>query len=415
MKLDLTRILRLGALVMAAVIMVVVGACSSSPDRPDGAQMPDEVPSLHIEPQRGVFIRAGFDDDPSDYIGQFINDDVPEDEIDETRGVQTTCSQYIEYREVNAGGTYDEVYQASRSAGASLGVSPQAQAAGASGQAAAGSSDGAMVRVEYTLSKRMRGVMTPEYEECCRQNVGGCSGRYLAEFWKGTGELYQFVGTESEFSAGGSVPGVSESALEFSDGAAWSRAMSFEDMYFAFTVSDAAIVDQDCGWVDAVPTSDEGVYFVGVSPPAASESAARSLAMREARVQVVQYLGEQIKASTATRSSAMEGYLDDEQVIETMAQGVAERVEDDRYCPVETTDSPEGTLYTSRVLAFFPQQEMEAAARESLDKLEESLDAQGQLSEDERDELESIRTDIEVPEVPDGVDTSSTEVPSEVR
>ncbi len=390
MKFNIARIFQLSPAVLAVFIMIALGACSSSPDRPEGTEMPDEVPSLHIEPQKGVYIRAGFDDDPSDYIGQFINDDVPDDEIDETRGVQTSCSQFIEYREVNAGGTYDEVYQASRSAGASLGVDPQAQAAGAGGQASMGSSDGAMVRVEYELSKRMRGVMTPEYEECCRENVTGCSGRYLAEFWKGTGEIYQFVGTERDFSAGASVPGVSEGSLEFSDGAAWTRAMAFDDMYFAFTVSDAAIEDADCSWVDTVPTSSEGTYFVGISPPVASESRARSLAMREARVQAVQYLGEEIKAATATQTHAIDGYIEDEQVIETLAEGVAERVEDDRYCPVEVRESPEGELYVSRVLAFFPEEEKSAAAQETVETLEESEE----VSEEDRHELENIREQL---------------------
>ena len=390
-----TAYLGAGALAVAALMTTGMGCGSGTPsDRPTGTEMPDEVPSLHIEPRRGVFIRAGFDDDPSDYIGQFINDDVAVSEIDETRGVQTTCSQHIEYREVRAGGTYDEVYQASRSAGASVGASPIPQAGGTSGQVSAGSEDTALVRVQYQLNKRMRGVVTPEYEECCRQNVGGCSGRYISEFWSGTGQIYQFVGAQQEFAGGASMPGVAEGSVEFKDGAAWSRAMSFDDLYFAFTISDAAIHD-DCGWVDVVPTSDEGAYFVGISPPAATESGARSLAMREARVQVVQYLGEQIQAASRTRSSALEGYLDDEQVIQTMAEGLAERVQTDRYCPTETVDSPEGQLHISRVLAFFPEAELAAAAQESIEQLQKS----GDLSDEEQQELDEIREGLSSDEV----------------
>lgn len=384
---------KLGVGMVAVALLMAMGACSSSPDRPDGAEMPDEVPSMHIEPRKGVYIRAGFDADPSHFVGQFINDDVEADEIDETRGVQTQCSQYIEYEEVRAGGTYDEVYQASRSAGASLGAEPISQLDEASGQISAGVEDGAVVRVEYELTKRMRGVQTPEYYECCREHVGGCSGRYLAEFWAGTGEIYQLVGSQRDFQAGGSIPGTGDAAVEFQDGAAWSRAMSFDDLYFAFTITDAEIED-DCGWVDQLPTAEDGQYFVGTSPPVSTESRARTLAMRDARTQAVQYLGEEIRVEATTEMSSLEGYLEDTEVVEAMADGIAQRVEDDRYCPVEVTDSPEGELYTSRVLAFFPNEQMELATDESLDALEEQLDEDGELGDEEREELETIRRDM---------------------
>ncbi len=384
--------LGLGAMAMA--LLLAMSACSSgSTDRPAGAEMPDDVPSMHIEPRRGVYIRAGFDDDPSHFVGQFINNDVPEDEIDETRGVQTQCSQYIEYEEVRAGGTYDEVYEASRSAGASLGAEPVSQFDDASGQISAGVEDGAVVRVEYELTKRMRGVQTPEYYECCQQNVGGCSGRYLAEFWAGTGEIYQLVGSQRDIQAGASIPGSGDASLDFHDGAAWSRAMEFDELYFAFTISDAEI-DDDCGWVDQLPTADDGQYFVGVSPPVATESQARSRAMRDARTQVVQYLGEEIRLEATTEMSALEGYLEDEEVVDVMADGLAERVQDDRYCPVESVDSPEGTLYTSRVLAFFPEEEMRVAADESFEALEEQLEEEEEVSEEEREAVDQIREDM---------------------
>ncbi len=382
-------------LMAVAMMTMATTACSSSSslgDKPE-VDWPEDVPSMHIEPQRGVYVRAGFDADPSHFIGQFINDDVPADEIDETRGVQTQCSQYIEYQEVRAGGTYDEVFKASRSAGASLGVQPVAELDDVSGGISGGMEEGAVVRVEYELTKQMRGVQTPEYYECCRQNVGGCSGRYLSEFWAGTGRIYQLVGSQRGFQAGGSIPGSGDAAIEFQNGAAWSRAMEFDDLYFAFRITDAQIQD-DCGWVDQVPTADDGQYFVGVSPPVATESMARDRAMRNARTQAVQYLGEEIRLEATTEMHALEGYMEDEEVVNVMAEGLAERVQSDRFCAVETVDSPEGQLYISRVLAFFPETEMQAATDESMEALEDQLERDGELSEEEREAIERIRRNV---------------------
>jgi hypothetical protein len=378
---------------VAAVLALFGVACGGS-DRPKGTEMPTEVPSLHIEPKKGVFLRAGFDADPSDYIGRFINDDVATNDIDETKGVETTCSQYIEYKEVRAGGTYDEVYQASTSAGASLGVAPVAQAAGTSGNASAGMEDSAVVRVQYQLTKKMRGTKTPEYQSCCRENINGCSGRYLAEFWSGTGEIYQFVGSQQQMQADASAPATADGSVEYKNGAAWKRAMSFDDLYFAFITADAAISDDDCSWVDKLPISSEGQYFVGVSPTTATESKARSLAMREARKQAVQYLGEFIKTTSKTKSNAMKGYLEDEELVSSVAEGLAKRVKDDRYCPTETIDSPEGPVYKSRVLAFFPEEDQAEAAKEAVDKVEKKLEERGELSEENRKELENIKLEL---------------------
>ena len=390
-----SRTLPWAALLALCASVALVGACSGK-QKPEGTEMPDEVPStVDITPRKNVYLRAGFDADPSDYVGRFVDDDVPANEIDETKAVQTKCSKHIEYKEVRAGGTYDEVYKASKNAGASLGVSPIPQAAGASGEASAGMKKESVVRVEYKLTKKMRGVKTPDYYECCRSNVNGCSGRYLSEFWAGTGEVYQYVGSEKGFKANANVPATAKGDVEYKQGAAWKKAMTFDDLYFAFTTADAAIDSGDCGWVDNVPTSDEGEYFVGTSTPAATESKARSLAMRDARTQVVQYLGQSIKAASKTKSSAMEGYIEDEEVLQTMAQGVAERVKDKRYCPVEKRKSPEGPVYVSRVLAFFPDDAKKDAALSAVDKLEMKLEADGKLTDAEKKKLEQIRKDVD--------------------
>lgn len=391
---DQTRLV-VSMCVVAALVglaLVAAPACSSTPDPSGESEMPEG--SVHVEPRQGVFIRQGFDSDPSDLIGRFIADDVRESEIDENRGAETRCTQHIEYTEVDAGGTYDEFYQASRSAGASLGVASLEEIEGVSGQAEAGMENSAVVRVQYQLTSRMRGNPTDEYWDCCRRYVGECSGRYISEFWAGTGEIYQIIGTERGLEAEAESPEVAGGSVEYKSGAAWERTMSFDDQYFAFTVADAGIEDDDCDWIDNPPIADDGEYFVGVSPRVHDRSTARSRARRDAREQVVEYLGQYIETASRTETSATEGLLEDEEIVQTFAQGVAERVRDDRYCPTETHESPEGTLYSAQVLAFFPEDERDEAVTESLAELEESLEESGELTEEEQNELEEIRDEF---------------------
>ena len=316
-------------------------------------------------PREGVFLRAAFDDDPSMYIGRFIAEGVSGDAIDENRSVRTSCSQFISYREVRAQGQFDEYYNSSTSVQASMGVDSNIPG-GASGQAGVDHQRGTEIRVSYELNRRLIAEID-DYDgfmNCCESTVGGCSGYYIGEFWGGTGTVYQVAGRSTEVAGGGGGGNAMARGggdLEVADGWAWRRAMTFDDVYFAFRVMDVAI--GGCAWVDTPPRSDSGYYFVGISPPAATRDMARTFAMRNARTQVVQYLGEAIVAESVSVGT-LQGYLDDETVVATAAEGIAARVKDERYCAPEMLETPEGMMYISKVLAFIPAEEVDGARRD---------------------------------------------------
>ncbi|MFB6350285.1 MAG: hypothetical protein ABEK29_00630 [Bradymonadaceae bacterium] len=371
---------------IAAVVLLLVGwasvefgCASKQANTPEADDVPEKTPSLvNIQPRDGVYLRAGFDKDPSHFVGRFLNNDVKPEQIDETKGVQTRCSKHLEIKEVEAGGSFDEYFNASRSAGGSVSVEPGAfpddvmEGNKPQAKAAAKLEKGTVVRIKYDLNKKMRGVKTDKYYKCCRKHVDACSGRYFSEFWKGTGEVYQAVGTKQSASASAQANSKGSASLEYKNGVAWKRSMTFEDMYFAFRTSRAKIESSGCKWADQPPTSETGKYFVGVSPPAATESKARTLAMRNARKQVVKYLGEYVSATSKTTSSAMKGYLKDEEVVQTAADGIAEQVKDKRWCPAETKESPDGTLYKVKVLSFFPDEAKKEAAKAVIDNIKAS-------------------------------------------
>ena len=379
------------------VLVMISGIVLSWSCRKDEDEIEQPTPvveqSVHIEPQPGIYLRTGFDSDPSDFIGRFISDDVPADMIDENRGRQTRCSQFIEFREVRAGGTYDEIYRASRSAGATLDVASIAEVAGVRGDMSGGTEEAAAVRVKYELTRIMRGSPTEEYWDCCDRNVGQCSGRYLSEFRAGTGTIYQMLGSQKALEAGVVVPATVGTEVVYENEVAWQRTMEFEDLYFAFAVAEGAAFD-DCGWVNNIPVADDGIYVVGHSPRVASESRARTLARRNARQQVVEYLGEYIESSSTTTISSMDRYLEDEEIINTMAEGVAERVQVERYCPPEEFESPEGPLYSTYVLGFFSEDETKEALLDTIAEMEKKLDETGDLSEEEQMEFDEVRRQL---------------------
>ena len=313
----------------------------------------------------GMYLRASCDDDPSDLLGRFLPDGLARGEIDESEAMQSRCSRFITYKEVGTGGgfTYAEYFNASRALRASLGVSGVGAASGGFG-------DEASLLVHYTLAKKMRAVVAdPDaLDRCCAAAPGQCTEMYLGEFFFGSGKIMRAVGSQIDFEAGGSGSGVS-AEVEYKDGVAWKQMTSFDGCYFAFkTARHVPPGGGPCEgeWWTAPPTSLDGQFFIGVSPPAATRDLARSRAMRDARVQVVRYLGEYLTSRMSSRSTALEGYLEDEDLVTNVSEGLAARVKDRCWQPAETVDTVSGTRYLVRVLAFFPREQEEAAAAETL-------------------------------------------------
>ncbi|MBA2663798.1 MAG: hypothetical protein H0U74_16035 [Bradymonadaceae bacterium] len=375
-----------GLVLSAALVLSACGGASEL-DRPD----PNKIASgPNVSgPREGVYLRASFDDDPSMFIGRFVSDNVAAADVDENRAVQTMCSQFIKYKEVRAAGEFNEYYQSSQSVKASLGIDSSAAglAGTPSGNVGVSNERGTEVRVEYKLTRKLVAHIEDHagFTSCCESAAGACSGQYIGEFWLGTGTLYQMAGRATGVDAGGTagpkVKGVgyqSEAGLEVADGWSWRRAMSFDEVYFAFRVMDAEI--SGCAWADRPPRSDLGHYFVGVSPPAGTEDIARNFAMRHARTQVVNFLGEYIATQTMSRSS-LKGYLEDEAIVASAAEGLASRVKDERYCPAERLDTPDGSMYLVKVLAFFPDADARAGAQEIVRAVSEKTGETAELKE----------------------------------
>jgi hypothetical protein len=394
------------AIIGTLAASLLIAACSGSAEKPDKSMDPAQMGPNLSGPRSGVYLRASFDDDPSHFIGRFISNDVAADEVDENRGVQSACTEYVTYKEVRASGTFDEYYNASTAVQGGFGISaPGAggaagaalNAAGAdapSGSADGSFSSGTAVRVKYELTKKL--VANIEdiagFNKCCASNPGACSNRFIGEFWKGTGELYENTGQQMGANAEASAP-QGEANLSVADGWVWRRATNFDDVYFAFRVMDRQTKDT-CAWADQVPVSDKGQYFVGVSPPSATEDIARQMAMRNARTQAVQYLGSVIRESSTSTSNVVQGYVENANVIETAAEGIASFVKDERYCAAETIETPEGVKFKTKVLAFFPEEKKAEAAAKTVDAVENQMEAEGKLDEKTRKELQDVRVKV---------------------
>lgn len=340
---------------------------------------PDELPSRGVvvpNAEKSVYLRASFDDDPSSFLGRFLPNDLAVEKTDENQAVQTRCSKFISYKEVRGGGRFDEYYTSSTSGGVSLSVPGIA-----GGKLAAGSES--TVRVRYDLKKKMRAHIEDQesFDKCCNADPSQCPDTMIGEFLYGTGEVFQVAGNSLDFGADG-IYSAAAGEVELKDEVAWKRTSTFEDLYFAFRTQRArlgSVVDGgdpgDCSWAYNIPTAPDGNYFVGVSAPSASEGAARDLAMRNARKQVVQFMGEFITSSMKTRSSAVEGILEDENVVSAVAEGLVSKVKDRKWCTPEKSDSPRGVMYTMKVLAYFPKAEKKAA----IESFQSTLQSQGKL------------------------------------
>ena len=131
-------------------------------------------------------------------------------------------------------------------------------------------------------------------------------------------------------------------------------------------------VADDCSWTKKIPTDLDGSYFVGVSNPMLTEKEARTDAMRDAKDQVIRYLGEWLtEASTTAKktvgtSNDLQTLMDDTKVKESISGGIARSVKDRNWCGPEDQASPSGMRQVMKVLAYFPNSERDAASKLAL-------------------------------------------------
>jgi hypothetical protein len=337
-----------------------------------GAQSGEQVSLPPINPGRAIHLRAAFDDDPSAYVGRFVPDSLAAEQLDETAAAQTRCSEFFVAKVVNSNQEVDEVVYTSTKVAGAIGIKPIAALSGQSEK-------GSMARLKYTLEKRMQvTVKDPAgLARCCASAPDQCSKNIIGEFLLGSGEVYQAAGAQSELEAQSAAKKIT-GEFSFKDGVGWKRVNGFKHMYFAFLTTPARVdapagagpgAADDCSWCDNIPPSPDGKHFCGVSPPAPSEAMARDLAMRNAREQVVKLLGESIATQSSTEASLIKGYLDDKQVTTAAASGVAAQVKDVKWCKAAASNTPEGQVYTSKVLAFLAEADRQKAAQVVLDAM----------------------------------------------
>ena len=330
-----------------------------------------------VTPSRNLHLRAAFDSDPSVYVGRFVPAGQEGADLDENRASKTVCSKYFTARVVPVNQQMDELVYASSQASASVGV----VATGALANGQASSSKSSVLRVRYTIKKKIQVDSDPEpLKACCAKNPGDCSAQVVGEFLMGSGEIFAVADSARDASGSLGVPPVAAKA-EASDASQWRKVQSFNDTYFAFlpvatggvdSAASKAAVDEvkqkedSCDFCRNLPVDDKGLYFCGVSSPAAEESAGRATAMQNARIQVVKHLGEEIATRSTSLSSTAKGLLSDEHFSEAVAKGLATRVKDTKYCS-EKENSPEHRV-VYKVLAYVPNDALSEVASKAVDE-----------------------------------------------
>ena len=360
-------------LALALALTLTAGGCASVPERPPEA---DGAVRL-APPDKSIFIRASFDQDPSDYLGRFLPAGIATEAIDETAArVSSRCGKYLKAKTVKASGSYEQTFNASSGVKGSLGVQPF-------GKASAGSTGEAGLLVKYTMTEKMLVTVADAdgFARCCESAPGECGERMIGEFIRGTGSVSENAGVDTSAEAGGSYKKV-DAELSYKDGFAWKRVSTFEDAYFAFrTVAGpqagaAAGGVCETAWAREVPQSLDGQYFVGAAGVLAPESKAREDAMRNARREVVKYIGEKIAESYEGRSSVIGGALADETLVKAAAEGVAKRVRARCWSDAVVQPTPEGPFTEIRVLAFLPAEEEAATQSEAVEAMAVQAEAE---------------------------------------
>ncbi len=160
-----------------------------------------------LTPQSPVnrYIPTSFGADPTPYLGRFVPDGTPRNEIDETMASKLTCSQYLKIVRVNGAGMESrEEVTLSAAAAASLGL-------GGIGATARGAASRQALMSYRLKEKWIADVADPAaFEACCRSAPDQCTSSYVGEFLVGTGKLS--ICDSASVSAEGGVAGLGAQA-----------------------------------------------------------------------------------------------------------------------------------------------------------------------------------------------------------
>lgn len=184
-------------------------------------------------------------------------------------------------------------------------------------------------------------------EECCVRRPDQCSDRYVSEVWRGTGAIHRLTAdaktlktTLQQLESAGHVA--------FGTTKGWSMASTWDQpMYFAYRVQAFQVPSCEA-YMNDLPEVEGQLRFTGVSERMPSEQAAREGARADAKRQVVQYLGEEIRISGDR--------------VESTAEAVISGVKDALTCLDPVTPTPEGPAYLARVRMIVDPAKLQAAA-----------------------------------------------------
>ena len=356
--------------------------------------------STVLSTKPSIYLRVTPDGDASDIIGAFIPDEVAEGDVDESMAVRTRCSKHITAKRVPASGQYQEVASASSGASGKLGVKSIAKV-----EIGGQSSEALLVR--YTLIEKMQAdVDEDNLQRCCQSAPDQCSKRYISGALLADGNYYAATAFGSNGSGDVEALKVADLPIDasvvYESEMKWERKVNFKRQYFAFNVrrgltslAPAAVAD-DCSWTKKIPSDLDGSYFVGVSNPMLSEKEARIDAQRDAKEQVIRYLGEWLSEGSMTVSKTvgntgdLQTLMDDTRVKESLSGGVARAVKDRNWCGPEEQASPSGMRQVMKVLAFFPNTERDAASRLALQTIIEKQKAAGRDTKNLEEMLKNL-------------------------
>ncbi len=320
------------ALLGPAVLLLALPTMASAQSLPERLAQRATQPDVVLVPPVG---------EPSPMVGSFV---VKYDGTDESRAgtydiAPSSCSNVLEYKEVASPSTRSELWMVETGIGGSLGL-PMLSVGGSWGKKS-------IAGIDYAMqSKMVVAGGLDKLEECCLRTPEACKDRYIAEYWKGTGAIHRLVASDSAIKA--TVKQLDKAgSLNFGASKGWSMAEKWEQpMYFAYRVQGFQIPKCE-SYMNNLPEVEGKLLFSGVSERLGSESKARENARLDARKQVVQYLGEELKVVGTEALS--------------IAEGVLSGVKDGLTCMDPTSTSPEGPQYLARVRMYVDRADVEAA------------------------------------------------------
>jgi len=311
-----------------------------------GPSLAEKVMGLATQPDVTLVPPVG---EPSPKIGSFVVTYAPAEgeEPDPAKvGTQdvapSSCTDALVFKEVDAVEKRSAMWLVNSGVGARIGLPQFGIKIGVDHKSLAG--------LEYDIEKKLildTGVA--ELEKCCVQSPDKCTGEYISEFWRGTGKMWRMDGTDAGLKA--SLKGLEKlGGIDFSATKGWSAASDWDKpMYFAYR-TQAFQLPECKAYMDNMPEKKGRVMFAGVSKRTASEQEARTNARNDARMQVVKYLGEDIKIEGDT--------------IVTSAEALLSGVKDSLTCMDPELETPEGPHYLARVRMYVDKERLDAALSE---------------------------------------------------